>query len=76
MRIRTRSRSDAGFRRAGVRHTPEPQIFPGDAFTPEQIDQLLKDPELVVDVLEDEAAGGGPKVEDGEEAKKPSGKGK
>jgi hypothetical protein len=53
MRIRTRSRSNNGWRRAGVRHTPEPQIWPEDKFTPEQVEQLMKDPEVIVEVLQD-----------------------
>ena len=54
--IRTRSRSKDGFRRAGVRHTPEPQEFPNDTFTDEQLEQLQNDPELVVEILDDEKA--------------------
>lgn len=53
MRIRTRSRSSNGFRRCGVRHTPEPQVFPEGQFTAEEVERLLDDPELVVDVLKD-----------------------
>lgn len=51
MRIRTRSRSDAGFRRAGVRHTPDPQEWPEGTFTADQVETLLKDPDVIVEVL-------------------------
>lgn len=56
MPIRTRSRSQQGFRRAGVRHTPEPQVFPDDRFTKKQLEALQKDPELFVEVIEEKKA--------------------
>ncbi|HEY0155459.1 MAG TPA: HI1506-related protein [Longimicrobium sp.] len=58
-RVRTRSRSDAGFRRAGLRHTPEPQEF---EVTAEQLESLLGEKqELVVEVLDGESDAAGAK---------------
>lgn len=64
MKIRTRSRAAGGFRRAGVRHTPEPQVFEGARFSAAEIEQLLTDAELVVDVLEDDGTPSGAPAED------------
>lgn len=58
MPIRTQSRSAKGMRRGGVFHTPEPQTFPDDQFTEEQMDQLLAEPGLLVEVLDAEPAKG------------------
>lgn len=56
MRIRTMSRPSAGIRRCGKRHTPEPQEWPAGTFTHAQIETLKRDPDLVVEVLEEPAA--------------------
>lgn len=55
MQIRTRSRSDKGFRRAGVRHTPEPQTWPDKQFTKAQLEQLEQDPQIIVEKVADDA---------------------
>ncbi len=59
MRLRTRSRSSDGFRRAGVRHTSEPQVWPEGTFNAEQVEALMNDPDVIVEVLpaEDTASG-------------------
>lgn len=62
-RVRTRSRSDAGFRRAGLSHTPEPQEFD---VTAAQLEALLNEKqELVVEVLDGEPATKGKKDDTG-----------
>lgn len=40
-----------GFRRAGVAHAAAPVEHPAGAFTPEQIEQLLAEPRLVVELV-------------------------
>lgn len=40
-----------GFRRAGKAHSENPTIWPDKTFTPEQIDQLKKEPMLIVEIL-------------------------
>jgi len=41
-----------GFRRAGIAHTSEPQEYPLSKFSKEQVEQLKKDPMLVVQEIE------------------------
>lgn len=59
MPIRTRSRSPQGFRRAGVRHTPEPQTWPDDQFTKAQLKALEEDPEIIVEHVPEKSKGKG-----------------
>jgi hypothetical protein len=40
-----------GFRRAGVAHSRQPQVFPVGSFSPEQIEALLAEPLLSVELL-------------------------
>jgi len=47
------SRSATGFRRSGLRFTPEPQTFDCMAFSPRELDALLAEPALIC-VLSDE----------------------
>lgn len=54
MRIQTLSRPAAGIRRCGVRHVPEPTVWPAGTFTEEQLETLLLDPDVVVEFVDDE----------------------
>lgn len=40
-----------GFRRAGVAHSKRATEYPADAFSPEQIEALQAEPNLVVEIL-------------------------
>ncbi|WP_036551098.1 HI1506-related protein [Neptunomonas japonica] len=41
-----------GFRRAGIAHSTEPTIYAVDDFSEEQLEQLHKEPRLVVEFVE------------------------
>ncbi|MFW5838254.1 MAG: HI1506-related protein, partial [Desulfovibrionaceae bacterium] len=47
-----------GFRRAGLAHPAQPTEYPDGAFSPEQLEQLLAEPMLVVILTEAEAQAG------------------
>jgi len=51
--IRITSKKD-GFRRCGIAHTLAAIDYPNDQFSEEQIKQLLTEPNLVVEVFDDE----------------------
>ena len=53
-----------GFRRCGMAHTVAPRTHPAGTFTADQVGEMLDEPGLVVDVLDDR----GEIVEDGEDA--------
>ncbi|MDR1946441.1 MAG: hypothetical protein LBQ51_04660 [Desulfovibrio sp.] len=53
--IRIHSKRATGHYRAGVHHGPTPFIWRDDAFTPEQLRILQKDPQLVVEKVENPA---------------------
>jgi len=49
--IMVSSRGERGFRRAGIRFTPEPQELELDALEPEQIRAILTEPNLIVEAV-------------------------
>lgn len=50
-RIRIVSRRD-GFRRCGMAHPASPTFHDADRFTMEELDQLRRDPMLIVDLVD------------------------
>lgn len=50
--IRIIARRD-GFRRCGIEHSAEPKEYPNDRFTKKQLEQLKKEPMLIVQELPD-----------------------
>lgn len=47
--LRVKARPEGGFRRAGVHWPHEGLVIAADAFTPEQINTLLAEPQLIVE---------------------------
>ena len=52
------ARPAGGFRRCGVHHPPEQKRHPAGTFTPEQIEQLMAEPNLLVVAIDPEPAEG------------------
>ncbi|HYH17577.1 MAG TPA: HI1506-related protein [Azospirillum sp.] len=67
------ARPAGGFRRCGVHHTPEQKRHPAGTFTPEQIEQLMAEPNLLVVAVDPQPAEGG-EEKPGGKAKGPAAK--
>lgn len=50
--IRISAKKD-GFRRCGVAHSVQPTEFPDDRFTKKELEELKKEPLLVIEVIEE-----------------------
>lgn len=56
--IRITARTD-GFRRCGIAHSAAPTEYPDQRFSKEQLEQLQREPQLIVELVAEQAAPGG-----------------